>query len=262
MYVKLNKAMYGCLRATRLFYDNLSTQLQSMGFTINIYDLCVANKMIDGKQYTITWHVDDLKISHVDSKIIDKVVKKLEYQYRKLSVTKGRKLTYVGMDLQFCPDYSVEVSTKTYLIEVIEDFEAFNEKIDSSKPTPVAAYLFNVDEDYPLLSEKKVKGFHKIVAKLLFVCCRGRPDINVTISFLTTRISKSNDGDWKKLKRLLQYLYVTLNLVLKLLGLSTAIIKWWIDTSYGVHGNMISHTETTMSLGCSSIYIADQPRRS
>ena len=154
------------------------------------------------------------------------MVKKLESRYGKLSVTKGRKLTYVGMDLLFCPDYSVEVSMKTYLIEAIEEFEAFNEKIDSSKPTPAAAYLFNVDEDSPLLSEKKAKGFHKIVAKLLFVCCRGRPDINVTISFLTTRVSKSNDGDWKKLKRMLQYVYGTLNLVLKLSGLSTAIIKW------------------------------------
>ena len=71
LYVRLNKAMYGCLRAARLFYDNLAAQLRNMGFTINRYDLCVA-------QCTITWHVDDLKISHIDSKVIDKVVKKLE----------------------------------------------------------------------------------------------------------------------------------------------------------------------------------------
>ena len=115
---------------------------------------------------------------------------------------------------------------KPYLIEAIEEFEVFNEKIDSSKPTPAAAYLFNVDEESPLLNEKKAKVFHKIVAKLLFVCCRGQHHINVTISFLTTRVSKSNDRDWKKLKIMLQYLYGTLDLVLKLSGLSTSIIKW------------------------------------
>ena len=101
LYVRLIKAMYGCLKAARLFYDNLAAQLKNMEFTINMYDLCVANKMIDGKQYTVTWHVDDLKISHVDTKVIDKVVQKLETRYGNLTVTKGRKVTYVGMDWNF-----------------------------------------------------------------------------------------------------------------------------------------------------------------
>ena len=33
---------------------------------INPYDPCVANKTINGIQMTICWHVDDLKVSHVD----------------------------------------------------------------------------------------------------------------------------------------------------------------------------------------------------
>ena len=99
------------------------------------------------------------------------------------------------MDIEYYVDRSVEISVKPYLIESIDEFEVFGENIDVSKPSPAAAYLFNVDEKSPLLNEKKAKGFHKITAKLLFVCCRGRPDLNVTISFLTTRVSKPNDGD-------------------------------------------------------------------
>ena len=254
LYVRLKKAMYGCLKAARLFYDNLAGQLEIMGFTRNRYDLCVANKVIDHKQCTVTWHVDDLKISHVNPKVVDKVIKQLESRYGKLSVTRGRKQTYVGMELNYCTDKSVEVSMRPYLIEAIAEFEEMGENIDTSKPTPAAAYLFNVDEDSPLLNDKVAKRFHKIVAKLLFVCCRGRPDINVTISFLTTRVSKSNDGDWKKLKRLLQYVHGTMDLVLKLSGDGMSIIKWWIDASYGVHDNMRSHTGTTMSLGRGSVY--------
>ena len=37
-----------------------------MGYQINEYDWCVMNKIIDNKQCIILWHVDDLKISHVD----------------------------------------------------------------------------------------------------------------------------------------------------------------------------------------------------
>jgi len=36
------------------------------GFTINPYDQCIANKTINGRQCNIIWHVDDLKISHVE----------------------------------------------------------------------------------------------------------------------------------------------------------------------------------------------------
>ena len=63
IYVELLKALYGTLRAARLFWETLSGKLQEWGFVLNPYDSCVANKCVDGQQCTITWHVDDLKIS-------------------------------------------------------------------------------------------------------------------------------------------------------------------------------------------------------
>jgi hypothetical protein len=59
IYIILQKALYGTLQAALLFWQNLSTQLKEWGFEINPYDFCVANKMINGKQCTIVWHVDD-----------------------------------------------------------------------------------------------------------------------------------------------------------------------------------------------------------
>ena len=102
---------------------------------------------------------------------------------------------YAGMDIEYCKDRSVEILMKLYLLKVIDEFEEFGKNITSSKPTPAAVYLFNVDETATLLNDQTEKRFHKIVAKMLLVCCRERPDINVTIPFLTTRISKSNEGD-------------------------------------------------------------------
>jgi hypothetical protein len=53
IYVKLLKALYGTLRAARLFWEKLSKQLMEWGFAINPYDQCMANKMIQGKQCTV-----------------------------------------------------------------------------------------------------------------------------------------------------------------------------------------------------------------
>ena len=66
LYVELLKTLYGTLRAALLFWKLLSKKLVEWGFEINPYDCCVANKTVNGKQCTILWHVDDLKISHVD----------------------------------------------------------------------------------------------------------------------------------------------------------------------------------------------------
>ena len=72
--VELQTAVYGTLKASLLFYQKLVKQLTTDGFKFNPYNPCVANKMIGCKQMTIYWHVDDLKISHVNSKAVDKVV--------------------------------------------------------------------------------------------------------------------------------------------------------------------------------------------
>ena len=64
LYVKLLKALYGLTEASLMFYQKLLKDLEAKGFKTNPYDPCVANKEINGSQFTIVWHVDDLKLSH------------------------------------------------------------------------------------------------------------------------------------------------------------------------------------------------------
>ena len=57
---KATKAIYGILLGAMLFYNKLKGVLTKMGFEMNDYDECTFNKMINGKQCTIQFHVDDL----------------------------------------------------------------------------------------------------------------------------------------------------------------------------------------------------------
>jgi hypothetical protein len=82
LYVKLQKALYGCLRNALLFYLKLLKELEGNSFELNTYDPCVANTMVNGKQFTITWHVDNLKLSHVDIKEVDNTIEWLKSIYR------------------------------------------------------------------------------------------------------------------------------------------------------------------------------------
>ena len=47
-----------------MFYRKLVKDLEEYVFEINPYDPCVANKMLNGIQMIVVWHVDDLKVSH------------------------------------------------------------------------------------------------------------------------------------------------------------------------------------------------------
>jgi hypothetical protein len=71
LYLRLQKALYGIMKSALLFYQKLVLELKSMGFVVNPYDPCIANKIVDGHQLTLRWHVDDLMISHVDMSAIN-----------------------------------------------------------------------------------------------------------------------------------------------------------------------------------------------
>ena len=80
------KSLHGLLRSALPFYKKLRKDLEETGFEVNPYDPCVANKMVNGSQITVTWHVDDLKVSHKESTEVTKFIlalgKKLAMVYQ------------------------------------------------------------------------------------------------------------------------------------------------------------------------------------
>ena len=55
IYLRLKRALYGCVQSALLWYNTFITELVSEGFKLNRYDPCVANKTINGSQFTICW---------------------------------------------------------------------------------------------------------------------------------------------------------------------------------------------------------------
>ena len=255
MYVQLQKALYGTVTAALLFWKDLTGHLSAEGFKANPYDSCVMNKMVDGKQCTVLWHVDDLKISHADSGVTEGVLDRLNIRYGKetpLTVTRGDIHEYLGMTIDFSTDGKVVIRMDDYvedmLGEVPEDMRT------GPAATPASEYLFKVNADAEALSGSESDIFHSVTAKLLFLCKRARPDIQTPIAFLCTRVRNPDVDDYKKLRRVVCYLRNTKKLALTLEADDLQVIKWWIDASFAVHKDMRSHTGGTMSFGKGSVY--------
>jgi hypothetical protein len=105
IYALLNKALYGTVQASLLFWKRLSSFLiDTHGFERNPYDDCVVNKMINEKQCTIVWYVDDLKVSHVDGNVVGDIIKLVEQEFGKemsVTVTRGKVHNYLGIKIDF-----------------------------------------------------------------------------------------------------------------------------------------------------------------
>ena len=99
------------------------------------------------------------------------------------------------------------------------------------------------------MTQEGAERFHRVVAKLLYVSKRGRPDIQLAIAFLCTRVSCSTEQDQRKLKRLLQFLNGTIDDFCILGADCMTVLRTWVDAAYGVHHDMKSHTGGVMSLG-------------
>jgi hypothetical protein len=155
---------------------------------------------------TVTWHVDDLKISHVDPFQITEFCQYLASIYGNgLVVHQGKVHDYLGMDLHFGFDGIIQVLMITYTNKVISDF---TKAINTTCTSPTGDHLFTVRNasDAKFLPEEQDKAFHHMVAQLLFLCKRTCRDVQTTVSFLTACVKHPNKDDWGKLKRVLRYL--------------------------------------------------------
>jgi hypothetical protein len=115
LYVKLQKALYGYLRSAVVFYQKPMRDIESQGFEINPYNPCVANSMINGKQFTMVWHVDDINMSHEDKKEVTRMITWLKSIYSEdMRVSRGKIQDYLGMTVDFTKKGEVKV-TMMYL---------------------------------------------------------------------------------------------------------------------------------------------------
>jgi hypothetical protein len=71
--------------------------------------------------------------------------------------------------------------------------------------------------------------------------------------FLSSRTSKSDENDWQKLIKILEFLKGTINDVLTVEADDLYFLYWFIDATFAVHYDMKSHTGLVFTLGKGAI---------
>ncbi len=103
--------------------------------------------------------------------------------------------------------------------------EEFPDKLSGKTKTPWNENLFNMDPASKHLKNEQAKVIHMFVMKGMFLCKHGYQDIQPAITFMATRATGPNEGDWKKLMKMMNYLKATKDDVPSMSAIDTGTIK-------------------------------------
>jgi hypothetical protein len=254
MVFRLDKALYGCIQSAKLWYDTISTALHNMGFIQNDQDMCVFNRTVTGVQLTAALYVDDLLCTCKDLTMIQKFEAELKKEYGEVSSDYGDtagRISYLGMTIKR-QRAGIRISMDDYVQDMLTFLPPDGDIRKAN--TPAGENLFDIDSESPLLDKTDQERFHSTVAKALYLCLRVRPDIAVTVSFLTTRVSCSTQQDWGKLMRMLKYLQQNPIRGILLPTKGEISIETYIDAAFCIHSDGKSHTGVIVRIGGALVY--------
>jgi hypothetical protein len=269
LILQCQNAIYGTMVASLLYYGKFCRTLDRLGFKLNPYDPCVANRVVNGVQQTVCWHVDDCKISCVDKKANDDLIEALREEYESIfedgtgamKVSRGKVHEYLGMTLDYSVKGQCKITMFKYIDEMLKTFETAAPNATGVKSCAAPKDLFSADESCEKLPVPQAEKFHSLVAKMLFATKRARPDTGTAVSYLTTRVREPDRDDWRKLVHLMQYVRATKDLPLILSADGSGILKWHVDGSYTVHPNMRGHTGGGLTMGRGYPYSASTKQK-
>jgi hypothetical protein len=251
LLTKILKAMYGLIQSAALWYNALTAFLKRLGFAANSIDNCVLNMRCKGRDITIILYVDDILILSTRECDTNWLIDALKREYGELTIESGKRLTYLGMVLDIRDDGEIRMRMDGYVDSVLGSFPEYNSIRKST--TPATINLFKPGRGR-LLNDKDRKRFHTTTARLLYLSKRTRPDIQLPVLYLCTRVKNPTTDDDHKLSKILGYLKMTRNKcrIISPRGDLSRIVAY-VDASFASHPDGKGHTGLVIKWGATTL---------
>ncbi len=136
-----------------------------------------------------------------DMHALDDLGMHLRKVYKDITECRDSVLSYLGMQFDFSEMGRVRISMQGYVADLLSSLD-----VTGVVATPATLHLFDICNEDQQIGATEKERFHTVVAKLLYLAKRARPDILTTVAFLATRVQKPTVHDQGKLMRVLKYL--------------------------------------------------------
>lgn len=224
---KLKKSIYGLKQSARKWNEKVKNVLMKNGFKQSSTDPCLfikttaANKVI----YVLI-HVDDFLVSSEDRKDIRDVAQFLSKEFSVKSL--GDVKNFLGMEITKTSDGTFLIGQKVYVQKILKSFGLEDAKTSKIPMDP--GYLKAVCDNYNQLPNNE--NYQRLIGALLYLSVNTRPDIAVSTSILSRKITSPNQQDWTELKRVVRYLKFTADFKLKLGGIKNQKLIGYADADW------------------------------
>jgi Reverse transcriptase (RNA-dependent DNA polymerase) len=197
--VKLKKALYGCVQSAVLWYNELTSTLEELGFIRNPYDTCSFSRPHQDSYDRILVYVDDLFLSSASEDRLNSVADVLRKKYDAVTFKTGTQHDFLGIHWDFSTLGEVSLSMEGYINDIISKYN-----ITKECNTPATDRLFHTTADSPLLTSDKKDNFRSCVMTIYYIAKRTLPVL--LISFCGTKVLAPTEEDQTKLERILSFI--------------------------------------------------------
>ena len=120
---------------------------------------------------TVVWHVDDMKVSHVNPEKVTEMIDWVQECFSgdnigKLKITRGKLHEFLGMTFNFKIKGEGKITMNDFVTNIISTFPNSKEQIYD---TTASDGLFIIDNTSSKLGEEETKVFHSFTEKLLYL---------------------------------------------------------------------------------------------
>ncbi len=234
LYTKQLKTLYGCIQSGQLWYVKISKVLRQEGYIATPTDKCIFQRDSGPVLCILILYVDDILL-FADQDEITRVETFMKREFKWITVSKNNVQSYLGMNIVVLPN-QITIDMNYYTQQLLTEFQE-----DRLFTTPAVKEYFKIDSSMALDKEGQ-KQFHTIVAKLLYLAKRARPDILTAVSFLCTKVTKMIKADQRKLFRVLGYLRNTPDYKYIIAPNRPLRVLAYVDAAFATHDESKSHS--------------------
>ena len=121
-------------------------------------------------------------------------------------------------------------------------------------PDSTSSMLFSIHKAYSRLGTAEADDFVSMTARMLFAAKRARPNIQVVVTCLCTRVREPTEDNYLKLTRGIWYIFDTVHLPLIIEWDESGTLIRCIDASFVVNNALRSHTGAMLTFGRGAVF--------
>lgn len=211
--LKLNKSIYGLKKSPKNWNEKINSFLEKENFIRSKNDYCLYVKTSGNDRTFIVLYVDDLLICGTNKENVDEIKIKLTKNFKMKDI--GKISNYLGINIiQDCDKGVIKINQTLYLKSILKNYGMEDCKSIATPMDP----NFKLEIDKNQIVDKHLETkCRKLIGSLMYAMLGSRPDLCLSISYLSRFQSYPSPELWNGLKRVLRYIKGTLdmNLILK-----------------------------------------------